>query len=142
MNIYEQAVKQAEIDKQQSTLDRQVEFELLKSKENLLLEKLDSLGIRYDKSVYYSFNEEDFVSSNRFRVRYNVYLYPNKVKDRRTWEMKYLTKEIQLKRNGGYTFDSKDYNPSSYDLDTIMKSVVESIMKAAKYNINNKQQEK
>lgn len=141
MNIYEQAVKQAKIDKQQTTLDRQVEFQLLKSKENLLLEKLDSLGVRYEKSRYYSFNEEDFVSSNAFRVRYNVYLYPNKVKDRFTWEMKYLTKEIQLIRDGGYTFDSKEHNPHSYDLDTIMKSVVEDIMKAAKlYNINNKQE--
>lgn len=139
MNIYEQAAEQAKIDKQQQMLDKRVEFDLLKSKENLLLERLDNLGIKYEKSSSvgsrYDFSEEKFLGHihNGCTIAYNIYLYPEKVRCRRTWNMKYATEEIRLKRDGTYKFGTEDYSPESSDLGKIMESVIEKVMRTTKY---------
>lgn len=132
MNIYEQAAEQAKIDKQQKMLNKKVEYDLLKSKENLLLERLNNLGIKYEKSRYYDFNEERFMK-NYFKSRYDIYLYPEKVRCRRTWEMRYTTEEIKLKQDGGYKFGTEDYSPQSNDLDLLMEKVIEKVMQTTKY---------
>ena len=135
MNIYEQAAEQAKIDKQQQMLDKKVEFNLLKSKENLLLERLDNLGIKYEKSYGYDFSEEKFLGHihNGCKINYDIYLYPEKIKCRRTWNMKYATEEIKLQRGGTYKFGTQDYSPESSDLDKIMESVIEKVMRTTKY---------
>ena len=82
MNIYEQAAEQAKIDKQQQMLNKKVEYDLLKSKENRLLERLDNLGIKYKKGRYYDFSEEKFLGHihNDCTIRYEIYLYTERVK--------------------------------------------------------------
>jgi hypothetical protein len=139
MNIYEQAAEQAKIDKQQQMLDKKVEYDLLKSHENRLVEKLNSLGIKYEKSYWYDFSEEKFLNHihNGCTIKYDLYLYPEKVRCRLTWEMKYITEEIKLKRDGTYKFGTKDYSPESSDLEKIMESVIEKVMRTTKYNTNN-----
>ncbi len=139
MNIYEQAAEQAKIDKQQQMLNKKVEYDLLKSHENRLVEKLNSLGIKYEKSYGYDFSEEKFLNHihNGCTIKYDLYLYPEKVRCRLTWEMKYITEEIELKRDGTYKFGTKDYSPESSDLEKIMESVIEKVMRTTKYNTKN-----
>ena len=136
MNIYEQAAEQAKIDKKQQMLDRKVEFDLLKSKENLLIKRLDNLGIKYEKGYGYNFNEEEFMN-NYCRIKYDIYLYPEKVKCRRTWEMRYRTEEIRLQRDGTYKFGREEYSPESDSLDKLMTSVIEEVMRTTKYYTKN-----
>ena len=120
-------------------LDKKVEFNLLKSKENLLLERLDNLGIKYEKcssvGSRYDFSEEKFLGhiNNGCTITYDIYLYPEKVRCRRTREMKYTTEELRLKRDGTYKFGTKDYSPESSDLGKIMESVIEKVMRTTKY---------
>ena len=139
MNIYEQAAEQAKIDNQQEMLNKKVEYDLLKSKENRLLERLDELGIKYEKSdsvgYRYDFSEDEFLGHihKGCTITYKIYLYPEKVRDRRTWEMKYRTELIELRRDGRYKFGTQDYSPESDDLDLIMKHVIEQVIKTTKY---------
>ena len=138
MNIYEQAAEQAKIDKQQQMLDKRVEFDILKSKENLLLERLDNLGIKYEKSSSvgsrYDFSEEKFLGHilNGCTITYDIYLYTEKVKNM-YGQMKYTTEELRLKRGGTYKFGTQDYSPESSDLDKVMKAVIEKIITTTKY---------
>ena len=139
MNIYEQAAEQAKIDNQQEMLNKKVEYDLLKSQENRLLERLDNLGIKYEKSdgagSRYNFSEEKFLGHihNGCTIAYDIYLYPEKVRCRRSWEMRYRTEVIELKRGGTYKFGTQDYSPESSDLDKIMESVIEKVMTTTKY---------
>ena len=72
MNIYEQAAEQTKIDNQQQILDRKVRLDLLKSRERILIEKLDNLGVKYEKSKDYRFNEEDFMNRKYIFIRYDI----------------------------------------------------------------------
>ena len=134
MNIYEQAAEQAKIDKQQQMLNKKVEYDLLKSQENRLLERLDNLGVKYEKDRYYDFSEEKFLGHihNGCDIRYNIYLYTEKVKDG-YGQMNYPTEELRLKRSGAYKFGTKDYSPESDSLDKVMEAVIEKIIRTTKY---------
>jgi hypothetical protein len=132
MNIYEQASEQAMIDNQQQVLDRKVRLDLLKSRERLLIEKLDNLGVKYEKSKDYRFNEEDFMNRKYTFIIYDVYLYLEKVKDG-YGQMNYLTEEIELKENGSYKFGREEYSPESDDLDKMIKSITEKVISTTKY---------
>ena len=103
MNIYEQAAEQAKIDHQQKMLNKKVEYDLLKSHENRLLERLDELGIKYEKRHCYKFNEEHFLAHirNGCNIEYDIYLYPYKIKDK-YGKWNYKTEEVILKRGGTY----------------------------------------
>lgn len=144
MNIYEQAAEQAKIDNQQEMLNKKVEYDLLKSHENRLIERLDELGIKYEKSdragSRYDFSEEKFLGHfrNGCTIAYDIYLYPEKVRCNRTWEMKYRTEVIKLKRGGTYKFGTAEYSPESGDLEKIMEYVIEKVMETTKYYTNNK----
>lgn len=134
MNIYEQAAEQAKIDKQQQMLDKRVEYDILKSKENLLLERLDELGIKYEEARGYDFSEEKFLGHihNGCTIKYNIYLYPEKVRDR-YGQMNYETERLELKRNGRYKFGREDYSPKSENLDEVMEAVTKRIIRTTKY---------
>ena len=139
MNIYEQATEQAKIDRQQQMLDKKVEYDLLKSHENRLLERLDELGIKYEKSDCYLFNEEHFLSDihNGCNIYYEIYLYPEKVKDA-YGKMNYETERIMLRRGGTYKFGRFSDSTNSSDLDKIMEAVTEKVIRITKYYTNNK----
>ena len=132
MNIYEQAAEQTKIDNQQQILDRKVRLDLLKSRERILIEKLDNLGVKYEKSKDYRFNEEDFMNRKYIFIRYDIYLYLEKVKDR-YGQMNYPTEEIELKENGSYKFGREEYSPESDDLDKMIKSITEKVISITKY---------
>ena len=134
MNIYEQAAEQAKIDRQQQMLNKKVEYDLLKSHENRLLERLDELGIKYEKRHCYKFNEEHFLAHihNGCTIEYDIYLYPEKVKDK--WgQMSYLTEEVILNRSGTYKFGRLSYSKESGDLDKIMEAITEKVISMTKY---------
>lgn len=137
MNIYEQAAEQAKIDNQQKMLDRKVQFDLLKSRERILIERLDNLGVKYEKSKHYRFNEEDFMSKNYTFIIYDVYLYLEKVKDR-YGQINYDTEELELKTSGSYKFGREDYSPESDDLDKMVKHITEKVINSTKYYTSKK----
>lgn len=141
MNIYEQAVEQAKIDKEQRVLDRKVRFSRMKSRERNLLEKLDSLGITYEIGRLYIMDEEKFINENSMYINYKVHTYPEKVND--GWgssygEYAYPYCRIEIKENK-YILDEHYPSESKHEeLDSLIESVCKRIMEVTKYYTNKK----
>jgi hypothetical protein len=135
MNIYEQAVKQAKIDKEQRVLDRKVHFSRMKSRERDLLERLDSLGITYEKDRLYRMDEEEFINTNSIHINYKAHTYPEKVNDGYGgYAYPYCSIEIKQDK---YILDKHYLRESSHkELDSLIKSICKRIMEVGKYYTN------
>lgn len=139
MNIYEQAAEQAKIDKEQRVLDRKVHFSLMKSRERDVLERLDSLGITYEKDRLYRMDEEEYINTNSIDINYKVHTYPEKVNDgygSRYGEYAYPYCRVEI-RGDKYILDKHFIRESSHkELDSLIKSICERIMEVGKYYTN------
>lgn len=137
MNIYEQAVEQAKIDNQQKKLDRLVEFQQLKNREALLLERLDSLGVKYQRNEHYYSSEDDFLDRYRVDIVYDIYLYNEKVLNRTEGKIGYPVKKLKIDTRGKYKLGNQDYSPIYNDVNNLIEAVAEDIMRTTKYYTNN-----
>lgn len=135
MNIYEQAAEQAKIDKEQRVLNRKVRFSQMKSRERALLERLESLDIKYEKDRLYLMDEEEFINTNSMYINYKVHTYPEKVKDG-YGGYAYPSCRIEIKEDR-YIFDKHHRSESSHnELDSLIDSICKRIMNEAKYYTN------
>lgn len=138
MNIYEQAIKQAKIDKEQRVLDRKVHFSNMKSRERAVLERLDLLGITYEKGKRYRMDEEKFINTNDMNIVYRVHTYPEKVNDGygQYGEYVYPYCEVHIEENK-YVFN-RNYTTESLhtEIDSLIDSVCKRIMTVTKYYTN------
>jgi len=138
MNIYEQAVEQAKIDKEQRVLDRKVHFSRMKARERDVLERLDSMGITYEKGRLYQMDEKEFINSNRMHINYKVHTYPEKVNDGygRYGEYAYPYCRVEIKEHR-YILDEHYTSESSHkELDSLINAVCKRIMEVTKYYTN------
>ena len=129
MDIYTLAKEEADIKRQQRILDRKVYINKMRKREAKMLEALDELGIKYEKSRYYFENEE---YQGSFSLRYDIHLQPEQIKCYRTGSMVYdtLTSEVkeecyklQMWRGSS---DSDDFS----ELDEFINTLVVKIKKA------------
>lgn len=133
MNIYEQAVEQAKIDNQQKKLDRLVEFERLKNREYVILDRLETLGVKYERNKHYFSSADDFIDRYRADIVYDIYLYTEKVLNRTSGKIGYPVEKLKIDTRGRYKFGSQDYSPVYDDVDNLIEAIIFSIMSITKY---------